>query len=333
MITLILQHVISRIEKSKNVVVATNQANLYEELENIQQELVICEKALAEYLETKRLAFPRFYFVSGADLLDILSNGNMPPLVCKHMTKLFDSLANLRFSKDLTGSETKTANAMWSKDGELVPFPSECDCSGQVEVWLNRVLDIMRATVLHDMSEATAAYEDKPRDQWVLDFPAQVALCGTQIWWTAEVNISFGRLEEGYEHALKDYFKKQVPCPLRLLLLCQIVQCNDLLCNLCDQVGQLNSLITMLVGELSKGDRQKIMTICTIDVHARDVVTKMINTKVDNSQVRSRVTKDGYVVFSCRMLSLCFWYVGLHVVKSAASSLGRKREGLLREHL
>ena len=43
--------------------------------------LSVCEKALAEYLETKRLAFPRFYFVSSADLLDILSKGNQPSLV------------------------------------------------------------------------------------------------------------------------------------------------------------------------------------------------------------------------------------------------------------
>ena len=41
---------------------------------------------------------------------------------------------------------------------------------------------------------------------------AQVALAGTQIWWTTEVNLSFARLEEGYENALKDYYKKQV-CP------------------------------------------------------------------------------------------------------------------------
>lgn len=36
----------------------------------------------------------------------------------------------------------------------------------------------------------------------------------------------------------------------------------------------------MLLGDLSPGDRQKIMTICTIDVHARDVVANLISQKV-----------------------------------------------------
>lgn len=40
--------------------------------------LGLCEKALAEYLETKKLAFPRFYFISSADLFDILSKGSRP---------------------------------------------------------------------------------------------------------------------------------------------------------------------------------------------------------------------------------------------------------------
>lgn len=80
----------------------------------------------------------------------------------------------------------------------------------QVEVWLNRLLDSMQSTIRHEMTEAVVSYEEKPRDQWLFDPPAQVALAGTQIWWTTEVNISFARLEEGYENALKDYYKKQV---------------------------------------------------------------------------------------------------------------------------
>lgn len=43
--------------------------------------LSLCEKALTEYLDTKRLAFPRFYFISSADLVDILSNGTNPQQV------------------------------------------------------------------------------------------------------------------------------------------------------------------------------------------------------------------------------------------------------------
>ncbi|KAB0343265.1 hypothetical protein FD754_020191, partial [Muntiacus muntjak] len=49
-------------------------------------------------------------------------------------------------------------------------------------------------------------------------------------------------------------------------------------------ISQLNTLIALLLGELLPGDRQKIMTICTIDVHARDVVAKLISQKVVNPQ-------------------------------------------------
>ena len=232
------------------MIICTNRAGLYEKLENIQERLALCEKALAEYLETKRLAFPRFYFVSSADLLDILSNGNEPDKVMKHLTKLFDSMAKLRLDK----TKEKTALAMQAKDGEDVDFPSPCDLNGQVEVWLNRLLDMQCGTVLHWLTEAVVAYEEKQREQWILDFPGQIALTGSQIWWTTEVNMAFAKLEEGFENSLKDYYKKQV--------------------------SQLNSLIVMLLGDLSKNDRQKIMTICTIDVHARDVVMKMIASKV-----------------------------------------------------
>ncbi|XP_040542548.1 dynein axonemal heavy chain 17 isoform X5 [Gallus gallus] len=244
--------------KTPNVIEATNKPGLFSKLEALQKRLAVCEKALAEYLETKRLAFPRFYFVSSADLLDILSNGNEPTEVSRHLSKLFDSLAKLKFKMSPDKKPLKTALGMFSKEEEFVPLSAECDLSGQVEVWLNRVLDSMRSTLRHLIPEAVASYEDKPREQWVFDYPAQVALTCTQIWWTTEVGMAFARLEEGYENAIKDYNKKQIT--------------------------QLNALISLLIGNLSAGDRMKIMTICTIDVHARDVVAKMILTKVETAQ-------------------------------------------------
>lgn len=115
-----------------NVIQATNRDGLLERLNDLQKNLTLCEKALAVYLETKRLAFPRFYFVSSADLLDILSNGNQPELVSRHLTKLFDSIARLKFAEDFNGTSTKRIVGMYAKDGEYVEFCEQCDCSGAV---------------------------------------------------------------------------------------------------------------------------------------------------------------------------------------------------------
>nr|XP_032639292.1 dynein heavy chain 11, axonemal isoform X5 [Chelonoidis abingdonii] len=242
---------------TKNVLEATTKPNLYEKLESLQHRLSLCEKALAEYLETKRIAFPRFYFISSADLLDILSKGTQPRQVTHHLTKLFDNIADLQF-QDNKEKSANIALGMYSKEKEYVPFRAECECIGQVEIWLQQLEETMCKTVHRHIMEAIAAYEEKPRDQWIFDYPAQVALTSSQIWWTTDVGIAFNRLEEGFETALKDYNKKQI--------------------------AQLNALIALLLGELASGERQKIMTICTIDVHARDVVAKLVAQKVTSSQ-------------------------------------------------
>ena len=53
------------------------------------------------------------------------------------------------------------------------------------------------------MTDAVKAYEVKARDQWLFDYPAQVSLCGTQIWWTSEVrkykiNRTNGSISKSY---------------------------------------------------------------------------------------------------------------------------------------
>ncbi|XP_077576473.1 dynein axonemal heavy chain 11 [Stigmatopora nigra] len=240
--------------KTKHVIEATNKPQLHEKLVELQKRLALCEKALADYLETKRLAFPRFYFISSADLLDILSKGSRPKDITSHLSKLFDNMSDL----ELSPNHFKIAVGMYSKEREYVPFQKECYCNGAVEVWLACLEESMRTSIKDHLSEAVSVYEDRPREQWILDFPAQVALTASQIWWSNDVEIVFKRLEEGFESALKDYNKKQI--------------------------AQLNVLINMLLNELSQENRQKIMTICTIDVHARDVVTRLIAQKVTNSQ-------------------------------------------------
>ncbi|KOB79417.1 Uncharacterized protein OBRU01_00328 [Operophtera brumata] len=177
-----LQELLKEVAATPNIVLATNKAGLLDKLEELMRLLNLCEKALNDYLETKRLAYPRFYFVSSADLLDILSNGNNPPAVGRHLTKLYDNLAVLVFPK----KGSKQAFEMISKENEE-----------HVEVWLNRLTDCMRYTLRDIFEHSVKSYEDKAREEWVFDWPAQPALVGTQIWWTTETNQAFEKLEEG----------------------------------------------------------------------------------------------------------------------------------------
>lgn len=73
----------TQVVQNNNVVEVTNQPGFQENLETLQRRLSVCEKALAEYLETKRISFPRFYFVSASDLLEIVSKGTQPKQVTR----------------------------------------------------------------------------------------------------------------------------------------------------------------------------------------------------------------------------------------------------------
>lgn len=42
-------------------------------------------------------------------------------------------------------------------------------------MWLMTLLKCMQATIRHELSEGVVSYEEKPRDQWLFDFPAQVS--------------------------------------------------------------------------------------------------------------------------------------------------------------
>jgi dynein heavy chain, axonemal len=59
---------------------------LLESLSDLQKQQEACKKSLTEYLDGKRTKFPRFYFISEADLLDILSNSTQPEKVLRHVS-------------------------------------------------------------------------------------------------------------------------------------------------------------------------------------------------------------------------------------------------------
>lgn len=91
------------------------------------------------------------------------------------------------------------------------------------------------------------AYLISPRTDWVKEWPGQVVLCASQVYWTREVHeaIKTGPL------GLKDYWDRLQE--------------------------QLKDVVALVRGKLTKQQRITLGALVVIDVHARDVVLDMAN--------------------------------------------------------
>ena len=73
--------------KQPNIKQACHAPNRLSDLQNLSAGLEKCQKSLNDYLDSKRNAFPRFFFISDDELLSILGSSD-PECVQEHMIKV-----------------------------------------------------------------------------------------------------------------------------------------------------------------------------------------------------------------------------------------------------
>ncbi|PVD32839.1 hypothetical protein C0Q70_08286 [Pomacea canaliculata] len=242
--------------KTPQIKLACHAQNRLSDLQNLSTGLEKCQKSLNDYLDAKRNAFPRFFFISDDELLSILGSSD-PECVQEHMIKMFDNIASLVFAKG--PSQETLATAMKSAEGELMDFRTHIAAEGRVEDWMTSVLQEMRRTNRLITKEAIFYYSyKKSRVEWMLDYQGMVCLAGNQVWWTWEVEDVFRKVKKGHKTALKDYAKKLH--------------------------GQIDELVVKVRSQLSKNDRSKYNTVLIIDVHARDIIDGFVRDSIMDSR-------------------------------------------------
>ena len=77
--------------KNAKVLDACHASGRLETMHDLATGLEKCQKSLNDYLDSKRNAFPRFFFISDDELLSILGS-HEPTCVQEHMIKVLKSM-------------------------------------------------------------------------------------------------------------------------------------------------------------------------------------------------------------------------------------------------
>ena len=155
---------------TRNIKEACNVDGMLERLEGELAGLDLCKKSLADFLDGRRRQFPRYYFTSEADLLDILSNGSVPEKVMVHTSKIYLSTKVLTLSEEeRTASNRPIAIGFVAGVGkEYVPFEPAVPLEGKVEIYMQTVLDAMKITLYENLKRSVVRYAQMERKQWVM---------------------------------------------------------------------------------------------------------------------------------------------------------------------
>ncbi|XP_075255484.1 dynein axonemal heavy chain 6-like isoform X3 [Convolutriloba macropyga] len=244
--------IMRRTEDRPNALQAATIPGTIEILQTSNGNLEKIMQCLEDYLETKRLVFPRFYFLSNDELLDILAQSKDPSAVQPHLVKCFSNVKALDMTSSIN-KQTFTVSQMISAEGEVLNLSKSIRVRGAVETWLGSVESGMFEAVRKHMRQGIRNYTEMELKQWVLKNPGQVVLSVFQLLFCNAVEESLNSAAS--DTALGVYFSTLV-----------------------DQLNQLTELVSQA---LSVHHRFAIEALLTVSVHSRDILNGLINSGVN----------------------------------------------------
>jgi dynein heavy chain 2 len=158
--------------------------NLNDKLRSMLDQLERCQKALADFLEAKRQAMPRFYFIGDDDLLEILGQAKNPAVIQSHLKKLFQGIHRVEMNPNFT-----QITAMVSSVGEVVQLETPVQISEKVEDWLEKLANEMRRTLAVLLANCL---QSKAFD-W--KYPSQILCLAQQVNFTEEAESAIENRE------------------------------------------------------------------------------------------------------------------------------------------
>ena len=203
------EEILAPIREHPNALHVATRMSFPEKIQNLLKHFEHIQKKMEDYLATKRSIFPRFYFISNEELVQILSLARQPELVQVHLKKLFDNIKSLR----LVTKKTILATGILSHENEEINLLATFSLEGNVENWLRELETKMQITVREYLKNSLAALKLQlnKREKWIKEWPSQCCVTASEIEWTlATTKALLPCQADGNSKPLKKLFRNQV---------------------------------------------------------------------------------------------------------------------------
>ena len=260
---------------------------IFEKVKKSKELLSEILKSLNEYLEKKRLYFPRFFFLSNDELLDILSETKDPERVQPHLFKCFEGISRVSIKQNFEITE------MISREQETVNLIKSINVAksrGQVEKWLSELESTMKETVKNTILTSIEFYSKaESRLQWIGEWISQSVLFTTQFYWTKNVESALKDPKNSFNN-LKDY----------------LTTYNTQISEIVNSIRTSSSSASKNESKL-KNMYLTMGSLIVLEVHSRDILQELVDKEVNSiedftwlSQLRC-YAEDNELV--CRMIT------------------------------
>ncbi|XP_026667107.1 dynein heavy chain 12, axonemal-like [Ceratina calcarata] len=215
-----------------------DDVHLLESLFDIVGKLEHINKVIKDYIETKRLRFPRFYFLSDKEVREVLfeSNNFQTP----HLQKCFEGILKIKCNK-------RTCIIVGDCNEELYLEKVIDSCSYPEEDWLIHLENEMKSTMKNSISECHQIFSNTFDLSSIINFPSMSIVCAHQLHWTTAIHRCLSSLDSESLSSLHSSY-----------------------------IDHLNSLTAQLKNYSTKRLRNLLTSLIIIVIQQRDVIQLLL---------------------------------------------------------
>ena len=151
------------------------------------------------YFESRRILFPRFFFMTDAQFLHFLSLADSGQDFNAFIPLLFPGTSHFLFDSDTTPpssiSPDQKVLGLVSIHKELMMLSKPVAATGKdCAQWLHSIEIGMQQTIGGLIGQAVSSFPKQSLDEWILDYPLQTIMTTIHLILTHEINELFDEM-------------------------------------------------------------------------------------------------------------------------------------------